>query len=148
MVRDAASATFRSPASLFCVFGTDIDTLAVSEDSNANFGLCSEEAGLRSDTAIRVAEADDEAADARLESVFADALVDLRFWWSVRLKRFNWTSGGDESEDSSAESSTFPFKWTVCAEAIFDKACLIAFHNPWSQGSTTNSSLETVKSTR
>lgn len=146
-VSEANIATWGNPASPVCFSIADVETMAVPQDWDANPGLPTGEAGLRSEIAFCVAEAEADTADAYLESVFTDALIDSKFWWSLRLRMLSWISDISELQISLGESPTSPFKGAILSEAIFNKAPLIALHSPSSQGSTTTSSLERAKST-
>ncbi|TNN89031.1 hypothetical protein EYF80_000910 [Liparis tanakae] len=58
----------------------DVETLAVPQDCDANKELTAGKAGLRSETAVCVAEDEDGAAVAHLETVSGDVLIDSQFW--------------------------------------------------------------------
>lgn len=99
-----------TPASLVWVSGADVVTLAAPWDWDAKPGLPAEAAGLWSETAVCVAGAEDEAANADLETVSTDPPTDSQFWRSVMLKGFSWTSGEDGSGVPFVESTASPFK--------------------------------------
>lgn len=126
LISEAARETWGTPLQAW-VFGADEERVEVDWDAKPVLPV--EEAGLTSEMVKE---------DAYLES-------GSQLCFSVMLKRFNRTSGTDESGISLAESSPFSLSWAALSEAIFDKASLMALHSPSSQGSITSSNLRQYK---